>query len=168
MNTRERKANPEALTLQQLEILQRHTVEGKSQEQVARELGISRDTVKRVKRKPAYHELAQAALETKGYTVDTLVEDLIAKTTATKSENIGGSVIEIEDNVSQMKALDQIAKIYGVHSPQSINLNTTNAASELELLEELDEQLAAHAAGASHAASINQAETIEPGPDVAQ
>jgi len=139
MHSRPKKEDPNTLTLQQLEILQKHTIEGKTQEQVAKELGISRDSVKRAKRKPAYHELAQAALEKKGYTVEALVVDLIAKTTAQKSENIGGSIIEIEDNVSQMKALDQIAKIYGVHAPQNVNLTTTMTASDKELLDELNE-----------------------------
>ena len=157
MGTREKVKDPNTLTLQELEILQKHTIEGKSGYQTAHELGISRDTVKRAKRKPAYHEMAQAALEQKGYTVERLVGDLIDKTTAKKCENMGGSLLEVEDNVSQIKALTIISKIYGVEAPQQINLNSLAGASDDELIEELNEQLAAATAGAQNAKRSEEA-----------
>jgi predicted DNA-binding protein (UPF0251 family) len=147
--TREQKRDPNTLTLRDLEILQKHTIEGKTQRVTAMEMGISKDVIKRTKRKPAYNQLAQAALEEKGYTVDRLVSDLIAKTKAQKDINIGGSCIQVDDNVAQLKAIERIGDIYGVNAPKDISITGIAGSSDAEIFEELEEALqAARVAGA--------------------
>jgi hypothetical protein len=93
--------------------------------------------------------LAQAALEEKGYTVDRLVSDLIAKTKAQKDINIGGSCIQVDDNVAQLKAIERIGDIYGVNAPKDISITGIAGSSDAEIFEELEEALqAARMAGA--------------------
>ncbi|MCE5185037.1 MAG: hypothetical protein LLF76_02805 [Planctomycetaceae bacterium] len=134
------KLDGNVATLRDLQIFKAHTLEGKTLDKTAKELGISRDTIKRTKRKPVYRDMVLAALEAKGFTVDDYVAKLIDLAHAKKSINIGGLAEEVDDNVTQMKAIEKIGNVYGDNAPREINIaGDLASASDAELLAEITE-----------------------------
>jgi len=128
-----------SLTYRDLQVFQYHEVEGMTAQQTAEQLEISRKTVQRTKTKASYHELAQAALQEKGMTVQEYARKLIEKLDAKKGVNYGGERIEEDDNVAQVAALKEVAGIYGVHAPKEIDLKHSLASASDE---EVDKNLA--------------------------
>jgi len=133
----------ETMTMRDLEIFKANQIDGKTLDKTAEIVGVSRKTVSRTKSKVSYHELAQAALEQKGLTVDVYAGKLIEKLDARKGVNYDGERIEEDDNVAQMTALKEVAQIYGVHAPREIDLKHSLASASDE---ELDQNLADAAA----------------------
>lgn len=133
------KMDTSALNLRDVAIFKAHTLEGLSLNETAQKVGCSRDTVKRTKKKEAYHRLAQEALERQQYGIDELVGDLIAKTKAKKELYIGSGVIEVDDNITQLKAIERIGDIYGVNAPTNLNVAAIAGSSDEELAGEIEE-----------------------------
>lgn len=134
------KRPSDVLTYRDLQIFHLHEEKGKTLDETAEELGISRDTVKRTKRKIAYRDLVLTAMEEQGFGVDDYVKKLIGLTDAQKEINVGGDIRMVDDNVTQMKAVEKIGKIYGDSAPENLEISgNLTKASDGELFEELAE-----------------------------
>ena len=127
------------LTYRDLQVFNKIENEGKTLDKTAEELGVSRDTIKRTKKKDCYRNLVLDALEKKGFTVETYVTKLVGLTDAEKEINIGGDIHFVPDQTTRMKAIDKVGKVYGDNCPTE-NIITSNFASssDEELFEELE------------------------------
>jgi hypothetical protein len=134
------KEDPNTLKLRDLEVFQAHEIQNKTLAQTAQEVGVSVDTVKRIKKKPAYRDLSLDALERYNHGIDIHVKALIEKTKAQKCIVMGTTHWYEDDNPTQMKALDAITDIYGIRAPRHIELsgNLTSASDE-ELFGEIED-----------------------------
>ena len=135
------KIEDKVLTYRDLQIFKKHETEGKTLDKTADEMGISRDTVKRTKKKAAYRDMVLAAMEAEGYGVEQYVQKLVKLTDAKKEISIGGDSIKVDDNTTQMKAIDKIGKVFGDNAPTEVDLTSSLAsASDAELFAELEEE----------------------------
>jgi len=135
-----KKLPSDVLTYRDLQIFNLHEQKGKTLDETAEELGISRDTVKRTKRKLAYRDLVLTAMEEQGFQVEDYVKKLILLTQAEKEINVGGDIRMVNDNTTQMKAVEKIGKIYGDNAPLDLEISgNLTKASDGELFEELAE-----------------------------
>ena len=135
-----KKLPSDVLTYRDLQIFNLHEQKGKTLDETAEELGISRDTVKRTKRKLAYRDLVLTAMEEQGFQVEDNVKRLILLTQAEKEINVGGDIRMVNDNTTQMKAVEKIGKIYGDNAPLDLEISgNLTKASDGELFEELAE-----------------------------
>ena len=74
-----------------------------------------------------------------GYGVEQYVQKLVSLTDAKKEISIGGDSIKVDDNTTQMKAIDKIGKVFGDNAPTEVDLTSSLAsASDAELFEELE------------------------------
>ena len=118
-------------------VIQHHEVEKKSLDETAAIMNVSRETVKRIKRKPAYRDFVLEAIENKGYNADKFAEQLIALTEAKKKMNVEGELEDVDDNPTRMKAVEKMGDILGVDAPKEYDLQHSIAAkSDAELAEE--------------------------------
>ena len=123
---------PKHLTMRDLTVFSKIEMEGKTLDQTAEEMNISRDTVKRTKKRGSYRDLVLDALEEKKFGVPEYVDKLIKLTKAKKTLNCGGHDMEVEDNTTQMKAIEKIGKVYGDDSPTNIDITSSLASSRDE------------------------------------
>ena len=136
------KLPTDVLTYRDLQIFTKHETEGKTLDKTAEEMGVSRDTVKRTKKKAAYRDLVLDAMEKQGFQVENYVEKLVGLTSAEKEINIGGDLHYVPDNTTQMKAIEKIGKVYGDAAPVDIDLSSSLArSSDEELFEEFEDAL---------------------------
>ena len=134
------KLDKHILTMRDAEIFHKHEVEKKSMDQVAKETGVSRDTIKRTKKKLAYRELVLSGLEYHKFGVLEYTKKLVDLTNAKKVINCGQGVTETcEDNVVQLNAIKKIGDIFGDNAPKEIDIASGLAgSSDAELYEELE------------------------------
>lgn len=131
---------PKTVTIRDMGVLVHHEMNGCTLEETAKKLGVSRDTVKRTKRRAAYRDLVLAALEEKGFDVPKYVDKLIGLTDAERDINIGGQVHLVPDNVARMAAIKKIGDIYGDSAPKELShTHSLTASSDDELGELLEE-----------------------------
>lgn len=122
-------------------IMEMTEIQGKSYDQVQKELGISRCTIARTKKKPEYRELVLAALEQRHTTAETFAELLIKKLNAQKTvfvrtdEEDNKTEITVDDNPTQMTALTKFGDILGVDAPKEFDLKHSMAAMSDEELQ---------------------------------
>ena len=129
---------PEGLTYRDLQVFAKVEQEGKTLDQAAEELGVSRDTIKRTKKRGSYRDLTLAAMEELGYTVEDYTKKLIGLTDAKKMLNFGGHNEIVDDNVTQLKAIEKIGKVYGDNADVGVNVrHDMGMASDEELMEAL-------------------------------
>jgi len=136
------KIDDNTLTLRDLEIFQAHTIERKTLDETAQQVEVSRDTVKRTKRKKSYRDLVVAALEVKGFTVEDYASGLINLTTAQKEINVDGVLETVDDNPTRLGALKKIGDVYGDNAPKQLDLLPTGSTDEeinLELEQAMQE-----------------------------
>jgi predicted DNA-binding protein (UPF0251 family) len=137
---------PSDCTIQDAEAVQYHAVEGKSLAETGKLMGVSRDTVKRIKKREAYHDLAVQALEKAGGDVKKTMEKLVAKTEAkytikTGTDKDGNNTYEeVDAHTPQLRAIERICDIYGVDAPKHLDVaGLIASASVEELLAEIAE-----------------------------
>ena len=133
---------PDNLTLRDLQVFSKIEQEGKTLDQAAEELGVSRDTVKRTKKRGCYRDLILDAIAERQFTVDEYAKKLIALTEAEKVLNCGGHDQVVSDNPVRMKAIEKLGRIYGDDADKTVNLGlSAQSTSDEELLEEIDSAL---------------------------
>jgi len=131
---------PESVTTKDLAVLKLHEVEGKTLQETADVMGVSRTTVKQIKKRPAYREMVLLALEQESKTPADYAKKLMALVEAKKTINVGGHPIETEDNVTQFNATKQWGNILGVDAPKELDVQHSLAgASDEELGKALTE-----------------------------
>jgi hypothetical protein len=136
------KKLPEGLTFRDLQVFSKCEQQNKTLDEAAAEMGVSRDTIKRTKKRGSYRDLTLSAMEELGYTVDEYVKKLVGLTNAKKLLNCGGHDMEVEDNVVQLKAIEKIGKVYGDNAPTNIDITGSLAGSSDEnILEEIESAL---------------------------
>ena len=133
---------PDGLTYKDLKVFTKVEVEGKTLDQAAEELGCSRDTLKRTKKRGSYRDLTLQAMDEQGYGVDEYVAKLVELTKAQKLLNCGGHDVTVEDNVTQLKAIEKIGKVYGDNAPTNIDISGSLASTrDADLYDEIEEAL---------------------------
>jgi hypothetical protein len=135
------KIDPNTLQVRDYDVMKYNVLQGKTIKETARLMNTSVDTVKRIKRKPAFRDLMVEAIERNDYNLDLHAKRLIRQTTAQKSINIGGAKEYEDDNPSILKALDMISNIYGLYAPKQLELAGATGASDEELASEIEEAL---------------------------
>jgi hypothetical protein len=127
------------IELRDIKVFFKREVEGKTVAKVAEEIGVSTDTIKRIRKKPAYRDLTLDALQEQGYSVNNLIKDLIRQTNATKHIIQNGRVVETDDNIAQIAAIKKLSEIFGVDAPKEQNIHHSFASSsDGELAGELE------------------------------
>lgn len=113
------KENPDTLSYPQLEAFSHHEIKGLSTEKAGEIVGVCGKTIDNWKKKPAWHELAVAAIqeEEKGLALKRYAEKLIAMADKQKKINVGGKLEEVDDNVAQIAYLERLAKTFGLDAP---------------------------------------------------
>jgi hypothetical protein len=164
-----RKGGTKALLIRDAEIFNYHEIEGRTLEETAELVGVSRSTVVKARQKETYNQLAINALQQRKMPVDQYAEKLVEATEAKKALNIRGVRHEEPDNLTRMTALKEIGAIYGVYRPKQINLQHGLAGAPDEVLdaeiEELSEKISSHAAGPGKGHVKPKAERAEGGAD---
>lgn len=134
-----RTANdPHKVVYRDLAVVQLHEVENNTLEETAEKLNLSKSTIKRIKKKPAYHELATMAMENKELYVDYWIEKLREGAEAkrdAKKLNEEGEVVEVPDHPTRFKFIDRALNIYGVDPPKEVK-HTLATISDADLAEE--------------------------------
>jgi len=133
------KKDPNALTIDDVSVIKLHEVGKLSLDETAEAMNVSRETVKRIKKKPAYRDFVLAALEAEEYNATKYARQLIALTEAKKETTCQGKPIDkVVDNAARMKAIEKIGDILGVDAPKEYDLQHSLATkSDEELAEEL-------------------------------
>lgn len=135
-------AHQENLTIRDLEVMKYHEVDGMTLDETAEKVGVSRSTVKTIKKRPAYRDLVITAIEGKEYTADEFAEKLIQLLEAKKGSThlIDDEQVRDEDNVTQFNALKKWGDILGVDAPKEYDVKHELAtASDAELDKALEE-----------------------------
>jgi hypothetical protein len=133
---------PAGLTLRDLQVFTEHEVNEKTLDETAEALNVSRDTVKRTKKRGAYRDLVLSALEEKGFTVNEYVKKLIELTEAEKVINCGGHNMPVDDNTTRMKAIEKIGKVFGDDATPGLDVkHSLQSLSDEELRENLGDML---------------------------
>jgi len=134
--------DPNVLTARDLQVFEHHLLGNKTIAETAKAIGVSTDTVKRTKKKPAYRQMVLDAMEEAGFGVEQYVSKLIKLTDAKKTLNVGGHEIEVDDNPVQLGAIRKVGDIYGDDAPKELGLtHSTAGSSDDELIAELAESL---------------------------
>jgi predicted DNA-binding protein (UPF0251 family) len=130
--------DPNKIVYRDLAVVQLHEVENNTLEETADKLNLSKTTIKRIKKKPAYHELATMAMEDKKLYVDYWIEKLREGAEAKKDAKLNkeGEVVEIPDHPTRFKFIDRALNIYGVDPPKEVT-HTLATISDADLAEEL-------------------------------
>ena len=134
------KIDEKNIDIQVAEAVQYHAVEGKTLAEAGELMGCSRDTVKRIKKREAYHDLATQALEDAGGDVEEVMKKLLAKTEATYYKHIGKDkegnekYEKIDAHTTQLRAIERICDIYGVDPPKQLDVAGLIASSSVEEL----------------------------------
>ena len=154
---------PKELTLRDLTVFVKHETEGKTLDQTAAEMGVSRDTIKSTKKRGSYRDLVLSAMEEKKFGVEDYVTKLIKLTDAEKTINCGGHNMEVPDQTTRMKAVEKIGKIYGDDAPTNIDISGSLAGSRDEDLAEQLEAAIEESVGSG--AGEQSAGTSDAGPE---
>lgn len=129
------------LTLRDLEVLTLD-IEGKTGEEIAEKVGVSRKTVVNTKAKPAYRDLMIGALEVHKFGVNDIAKKLVSMTDAQKAINVDGTLEIVEDNTTQLGAVRKLCDIFGVDAPKELDIKATTAAmTNEELLSHLSQEI---------------------------
>lgn len=139
------KIDPTTLTLRDAEIFKYHMLDKKTLDETADLVGVSRDVVKRTKKKQAFCELIDMAMQDEGYAAKEYAENLISMLQATKGVNYAGRRQEEPDNLVRMQALRTWGDVTGAYAPKQLNLqHQMGAISDDELEDELKSSLDMH------------------------
>ena len=156
------KKKPDILTLDDVSVIKLHEVEKKSLNETAEIMNVSRETVKRIKKKPAYRDFVLDAIEKRGYSADTFAEQIIALTEANKQINVEGELEEVDDNPTRMKAVEKMGDILGVDAPKEYDVRHGLAsATDEEIaadLEKAESRFGVDGSGAEPPANSGSAE----------
>ena len=131
------------LNLTELGIMHSQEVENKTYPETCEDLGVSRDKIKRTKKKQAYRDLVIAALDQKGATADKYAEKIIELMEAQKTIRLkGGTTVKSPDNIVQFNATSEFGDILGVKAPKEFDLKHSMAAmGDDELKEAINESV---------------------------
>lgn len=108
------------LDARDLAVMKLNGIQKLSIQQTATKLGISPSTVKRIRQKKSYADLAQAALSDNGYSIGRYVEDLIEATKAEKVVIQNGVTLKVADHAARNQAMKLIGSIYGTDAPKEL------------------------------------------------
>lgn len=108
------------LDARDLAVMKLNGIQKLSIQQTATKLGISPSTVKRIRQKKSYADLAQAALSDNGYSIGRYVEDLIEATKAEKVVIQNGVTLKVADHTARNQAMKLIGSIYGTDAPKEL------------------------------------------------
>lgn len=137
------KKDTDVLTMPELEAFRHHEVEGLSIPQTAEIIGVDEKTIDRMKKKRAWRDLAIAALEQQGHTIDDWAKKVIEMKDRKKSMNISGTEVKADDNQAQIRYLDSVEKLFGLAAPQKHEFIAGLSDAEIDReLEEAAEKLA--------------------------
>jgi len=135
----------ERSTKNKIKLLKSHIIDHKSIGECAKELGVSRKTIHTYKSSDDFRMMAIAHLDNsklKGLTGTT--SKLIKALDATKpivTENADGStsITSVPDRPTQLKAIQEVHKIYGVYAATKKDTTlTVSISSDAELFEQID------------------------------
>ena len=129
-----------------IKLFQKTIVEGKTVTAAAEEMGISRMSAQRYKktddfRKMAIEHLEGSTLNGLQGTVGKLVKALDAKRPIV-TENADGStsIKHVPDNKTQMQALQEVIKIYGLHAPVKKDVTARiSISSDAEIFDQIEQ-----------------------------
>jgi hypothetical protein len=127
------------LTLRDLEIFHHHEIMGKTLNETADIVGVSRETIKRTKHKQAYNELAIQALQNKAIGVEKYAEKVAEQLEAKKSINIAGKEVELADNNARIQAIKEVGSVYGLYAPKAISLHSIASIPDEDLALEVEQ-----------------------------
>lgn len=118
-------------------------VENKTYSDTCEDLGVSRDKIKRTKKKQAYRDLVIAAAAEQGVTAEYYVKKLIGLMDAQKTIRLkGGNTLKAPDNIVQFNATSEFGDILGVKAPKEFDLKHSMAAmGDNELKEAIDDSV---------------------------
>lgn len=131
------KEDSDSLSYSQLTAFKHHEVDGKTIPQTAEIVGVDESTIDHWKKKRAWRDLAIAALEHQGHTIDDWAAKVIEMKDRKKSMNVGGTKVDVEDNQAQIRYLDSVEKLLGLAAPQKHEFIASPSDEELD--RDLDE-----------------------------
>jgi hypothetical protein len=131
--------DPNKLEVRDMRVFKYHVLEGNTLKETAEILNTSIDTIKRIKKKPAFRDMAIEEMNDLGYSIRKHMDKLIKKTDAQKPFYFNQELIYVDDNPSQMKALDTITDVYGLRAPKQMELSGSTSSSDAELFAEIEE-----------------------------
>ena len=121
--------DPNRLNLTDLHIMHSQEIKNDTYDVTCEKLNISRDRIKRTKKKQAYRDVAIAAAEEMGFTAKKYIEKLISLMEAKKKIRLkGGKTFEAPDNIVQFNATSEFGDILGVKAPKEFDLKHSMAA----------------------------------------
>lgn len=104
------------------------------QMEVAKDMGLHRNTVCRVMNSETARQLMVGALEQAGVTVAKLAKKHADLLDAKKEMNVDGELETVNDNVTQLGVLKELNSIYGTHAPKEFDIRGSTAQAPLDEL----------------------------------
>lgn len=130
------------LNAKDLGVFQLNHIQKMTNAETANVLGISVDTVKRIKGKESYNELIKSSLQNNNFSLDSYAKGLIEMTTATKTVFNNGLAQEVPDHAARTSAMKLIGDIYGSNAPKDTGRNNgINTLTDEDLLNMLTSTL---------------------------
>lgn len=133
------KADPHKPVYRDYEVVQLHEVENNTLAETAEKMNLSESTIKRIKKKAAYNELAIMAMENKERFVDIWMDLVWDGAHATKIiHDVEGDKEEVPDHKTRFPYISKACDIYGVDAPKAVDVRHSVAGTSDE---ELDKDL---------------------------
>lgn len=159
-----RKIDDKSITNRDAMVFFHNAVQGKTLDQTAQELGISRDTVKRTKKKSSYRDLVIAYGGQIDLTMEAYVRKLKELMYANKTIKLDSGSITVPDNTTQLNATLKFGRILGDEAPKETSVQHTIAgASDEELHEAFESALASLQIGDDEGSSDGPVDGEGPG-----
>jgi transposase len=127
--------DPNTLTYQQLNAFALHEVQGLTIPETAEIISRDESTIDNWKAKPAWRDLAIAAIQEKGDTFKDYADKLYEMKERTKDGLPDGK----PDNQAQIKYMDAIEKVFGLAAPTEQKLTVTPEIPDEVLVKQLDD-----------------------------
>ncbi len=99
---------------------------------IAKEVNLTRKTVKAILDKPSVRQLMMDAFTKHKFTLSMLAKKNIKMLSAKKFAK--GTKEKIDDNVAQVAAMKEMNSIYGVYAPKQLDIRASAAEASLEEL----------------------------------
>ena len=103
---------------------------GLSDVDIAKEVDLTRKTVRKILDKPSVRQLMMEALTENKFTLSMLAKKNIDMLSAKKFAK--GKTEEVDDNVAQATAMKELNSIYGVYAPKQLDIRASAAEASLE------------------------------------
>jgi hypothetical protein len=162
-------------TARDYDVMRSQELEHKTGDETAEELGISRRTVLRTKRKQSYRDVIIAELEQKRVIPATFAENMKLAYEATRiRRNAEGEREAVPDFPTRLKALEKHGDILGVDAPKEFDLKHSMATmgddelkNEIDAsIEELDGRVKNKITGTSDARIVTEGPVLAEKPSV--